>query len=227
MEPTGNVEDSFDRCGVGRIGVGEPAPHGATCDRQWSSRELQCIADVDRTGEFDEKVFVVGDQSGFAGYECRNITSRDVVHQGNEFIANTVTSETWIIIGRIIDRGDAERTAQLVGFGAANCKQGFVVRPTHSAQTIDRSSAHQVEQDGFGLIVCCVTGEDAWRQGGKSRCSCPCLEVRTIGHFDTEGHEPDVELVTQLGDDVCFIGRTATEPMIDVIGGDVEAGFHG
>ena len=93
-------------------------------------------------------------------------------------MADPVAAEGGRLVGRIVDRSQAEVRAQRPGLASGAGRGADGGRGPHAGQPVEPGAPQEVEQHGLGLVVGRVAGQDVGRQDGVARGPGPGLEVR-------------------------------------------------
>ncbi len=96
----------------------------------------------------------------------------------------------------------------------------------HAGQAVEAGAPQEVEQDGLGLVVGGVAGEDVGGQHGVAGGPGPGLEVGAGGDVDRLGPEAGAEPGRGGLDAAVGLGLRA-QAVVDVDGGDLAAGGDG
>ena len=161
------------------------------------------------------EVGLVAEHLGLAGEDRDDVALGDGVEQGEELVAHPVAAEGGRLVGRILDRSQAEVPAERPGLAPAQAEQRPADGP-HAGQPVEPGAAQEVEQHGLGLVVGCVAGQDVGRQRGVAGGPGAGLQVRPRRDLDPHGAEGRAEALGRVRHDVGLIVAAGAQPVVDV-----------
>lgn len=219
VRPARHLEHALDSRGIGRIRVGQPPTHRPPSECQRCAGKCPRIVHIDGGCQIREESFVVGDQVRLARKKRRDIAMRDVIEEGDEFVPNSIATESRICIRFIDSDSDATEPTQFVGLGAAKREERFLRRTAHARDTVGARPAHEVEKYCFSLVVGGVAGEDSRWKGSETNGPGACFEVGAIVEGDSERNELDSESIADFSNERCLCRRPGSQAVVDMVRG--------
>ena len=191
----GNVEHPANAVGVRRVPVVfEPLADGPRPQNSGCSRERLGVGGLDVSGEFVEELVVGAQEVGGAVEQDGDVALGDVIEQWEQLVANPVATETGIVVGGIGDDREAELLAQRLGFDAPKGEDGMAPTGPDCPEAGGTRTPEQGEEQGFGLVVCGVTGQRVRSESGPPSGTGSRFEVGAVVEVDADRAELDVEL---------------------------------
>ena len=222
-------EYTLDRRSIGRMIGGEPRSDRASGHGQWRSRDRAGIGRIERSGEGVEQGIVIGDEVGLAAEDLDDVTAGDIDQKWQDLMTNSIAKEANVGVGRILERCPAEFVTNCSCLVSSNVKEWMkhsTRRSTgqiHADETARARTPHEVDDDGFGPIICSVTGQNV---GGKSRISSFAgagLDVRSGIDRDPSRFERRTDTSSALGHQIGLVLRPGSKTVIDVNCRDLES----
>ncbi len=141
-----------------------------------------------------EKVVVVAQQVGGAVQQGDQVTVGDVGEQRQQLVADAVSSEPRVGVGRVGDGSQLEGDTQCVRVSTAERKDRVRGAGADGGEPARTASAEQSQQCGLGLVVGGVTEECIGPEEAVALVACSGLEVRSVVEIGVLDAECDVEL---------------------------------
>lgn len=142
-------------------------------------------------------------------------------------MADPVATETGIVVGGIVDDREAELLAQRLGFGAPEGEDGMAPTGPDCPEAGGARTPEQGEEQGFGLVVCGVTGQRVRSESGPPGGAGSRFEIGAVVEVDADRAELDVELCCggpcDIGVDVGGLAKS----MVDMHGSNSTARSNG
>jgi hypothetical protein len=114
-------------------------------------------------------------------------------------------------------------------FGTPDVEQGMENSPTwapetaHSSESIESGSTQEIDDHGFGTIVCSVARADVVGQYGISSRSCASLEIGSGLDADAMGDERRSYILGSSCNSIGLFMRLRSQSVVDMDRGDFES----
>ena len=157
---TSDGQHAFDGSGARWIPtVGEPPSEGASRQRDRGGGDHEGIGRVDRIRQFVEEYVVVAQEVCGPLDQHRNVTVEDVLDQGQQFVTNSVASESWVVIRLVVNDRKVESLTEPVSVCSAEPDDRLGRSVADASEAGGAAPAKEREQHGLGLVVSGVAGE--------------------------------------------------------------------
>jgi hypothetical protein len=153
---SGNGKHTFDRRSIRRLRIRQPLPNRTACQCHRRRTERLCVGNVNHRRQFFEEIVVIAQNRGLSNQDVDDVTSGDVAEKWQYIVSHAHTLKSLVIVHRVIQWLKTKFCAQRLGFVTSEREQWSSIG-THSGQTCGARATQQVDEDGFGLIVCSVT----------------------------------------------------------------------
>ncbi len=184
--------------------------------------QTETVGGIQGLGKAVEIGSDLASQIGRAVEQRDRVTIADVAEQGQHLVADTVSHEAGIGVRGIIDGFQTESSAQLHRFGSTESEDRMAKSRLHGGETVEPGAAHQVDQQGFGLIIGGVTGHGVGAEDAMAGLASPVLQVGAGFDVDGLGSKSGTESLGRRRHGVGFRCRTGAQAVIDVDGGDIQ-----
>jgi hypothetical protein len=136
---------------------------------------------VDGLRQVVQEIVVLAEITGLSRNDRRHVTTGNVGHQWNQLMTDPIPLEAGVGVAGIVHHRETERRTQGFGVAPAQVEKRLGVVEAHAREAFGGGTPHQVHQDGFGLVVGGVPGENTGGHECLSVVSGTGLKVGSIG----------------------------------------------
>ena len=230
---TRNRENPFDGRRIGRVNALEPAPHCPTGHRNRRMRESASIGRIDLRSEIVESIGLVSEKFGLANEDGNEVASGCVVHRRKQIESNAIAQQRAVAVGRVFEGDPAESRADFDRLRATDAEQRMENSPgrppetAHSGESVESCSAQEIDDHGFGTIICGVSRAHVLGQDRVAGCASTRLEIGPGFDIDSVRDECRSHVIGCPCNSFDFFIGSGSQTVIDMNGSDVETSGAG